>query len=239
MRLPACRPKRSSPTSCAAASTRRRTISTSIGRSGSAKSAAATPAAASTRSGDPPSALTSSRRRPGASARTVPDIAGTQTTRWHGMSTDRRQRSTAGCFGSVVFFVLRPPRGRRAALEDEATCLDERRLHGPGDPLGLAPAHAAKLRLTFRHQPCPAVETDRDAACARFVVYRVVAVRTGRVRVSLHLTLLSFSPTPVGHPELALPRYLPDCGRFLNPASGARSDPQGLESRRERRVVST
>src|SRR2546426_1071054 len=88
MRLPACRPKWSSPTSFAAASTRRRTISTSIGRSGSANSAAVTPAAASTRSGDPPSALTSSRRRPGASARTVPDIARTQTTRWHGMSID-------------------------------------------------------------------------------------------------------------------------------------------------------
>src|SRR5205807_1741899 len=51
------------------------------------------PAAASHRSGDPPSALTSSRRRPGASARTVPDIARTQATRWHGMSSDWRQRS--------------------------------------------------------------------------------------------------------------------------------------------------
>src|SRR5881397_2044572 len=36
-----------------------------------------------------------------------------------------RQRSKAGCFGSVVFFVLRRRRGRRAALEDEPTCLDE------------------------------------------------------------------------------------------------------------------
>src|SRR5438128_9607429 len=144
----------------------------------------------------------------------------------------------AGRFDSLVV-VLQWPRGCRATLEDEATCLDERRLHGPGDPLGLAPAHAAKLRLTVRHQPCPAVETDRDAACARFVVYRVVAVRTGRVRVSLHLTLLSFLPTPVRHPELALPRYLPACGRFLNPASAARSDPQGLLSLRHRRVASS
>src|SRR5438445_8978000 len=116
MRLPACRPKWSSPTSFAAASTRRRTISTSIGRSASAKSAAVTPAAASTRSGDPPSALTSSRRRPGASARTVPDMARTQTTRWHGMSIDWRQKVTDGC----------EPRRGHQHLEPSAAALVER-----------------------------------------------------------------------------------------------------------------
>src|SRR2546426_4104966 len=109
MRLPACRPKWSSPTSCAAASTRRRTISTSIGRSGSAKSAVVTPAAASIRSGDPPSALTSSRRRPGASARTVPDMARTQTTRWHGMSIDEPRRGHQHLEPSAAALVERVP----------------------------------------------------------------------------------------------------------------------------------
>src|SRR3989454_9618857 len=145
----------------------------------------------------------------------------------------------AGRLGSLVV-LLRCLRGRRpAALEDEATGLDERRLHRPGHLLGLAAAHAAKLRVTIGQQPCPAVETDRNAASAWSVVHRMVAVRAGRVRVSLHLSPPLLPPNIGQAPRARTAAVSTRLRAVLEPFPVQEAVRMGVRSPRERQVTST